>query len=155
MKLPNNTKFSIIKPKYFFFPYLFVLLILIVNIAYAKTCKIVKINGVTIKAEIASTPREKARGLMFREKLAGDEGMLFIYQKEGIYQFWMKNTKIPLDIIWIDKDKKIVFIKKDARPCATSCELFSSGINSKYVLEVNSGFSEKNGLKIGDIAEFN
>ena len=97
-----------------------------------------------------------SRGLMFREKMDADKGMLFIFEKEGEYPFWMKNTLIPLDIIWINEDKEVVFISENAQPCNEeySCSSINPGNNAKYVLEINGGISEKIGLKIGDKANF-
>jgi len=102
--------------------------------------------------ELAKTPEERSRGLMFRESLDLDKGMLFVFEKEGAYSFWMKNTLIPLDIIWINKDKEIVFISENTQPCKEEyiCPSVNPEKNAKYVLEVNGGMAEKIGLKIGD-----
>ena len=111
--------------------------------------------------EVAKTESEKEQGLMFRTKLDPDKGMLFIFDNEGEYSFWMKNTLIPLDIIWMDKNYKIVFISKNIQPCLSSeagrqndCPFVSSGVNAKYVFEINGGTAEKIGLKVSDQAEF-
>ena len=91
---------------------------------------------------------------MFREKLDADKGMLFIYEKEGKYPFWMKNTLIPLDIIWIDKNKEVVFISANAQPCKEDyCPSILPPENAKYVLEINGGVSEKIGLAIGEAVD--
>lgn len=102
--------------------------------------------------EIAETDSERSRGLMFREKLDLDKGMLFIFEEEGEYSFWMKNTLIPLDIVWINEVKEVVFIGENARPCTEEyvCPSINPGKNAKYVLEINAGIAEKIGLKIGD-----
>lgn len=90
---------------------------------------------------------------MFRKSLEEDKGMFFIFDKEGIYSFWMKNTLIPIDIIWLDKNYDIVFISKNSRPCGNdNCLVINPNINARYVLEINAGISEKIGLKIGDKA---
>jgi uncharacterized membrane protein (UPF0127 family) len=105
--------------------------------------------------EIADTAQEREIGLMNREFLALDSGMLFVFEKEDVYNFWMKNTLIPLDIIWIDKDNKIIFIKENVQPCKTEqCETFGLNEKAKYVLEINGGLAEDVGLEIGDEAEF-
>lgn len=107
------------------------------------------------EAEIADKEDTRLRGLMFRERLDEDKGMLFVYESEDIYSFWMLNTLIPLDIIWLDKNKKVVFIKKDARPCGEEKDCL--GINPQrpalYVLEINAGLSDKIGLSVGDRIE--
>jgi uncharacterized membrane protein (UPF0127 family) len=91
---------------------------------------------------------------MNREYLAQDSGMLFIFKKEGIYNFWMKNTLIPLDIIWINENNKIIFIKENAEPCKVEqCETFGSDEKAKYILEINGGLTEKMGLRVGDEVE--
>ena len=97
--------------------------------------------------EIADTHEERSRGLMFREELCSDCGMLFVYEQEGIYKFWMKNTLIPLDIIWLDSQFKVVHIA-NAVPCVVEdCRLYGSDSEkAQYVLEVNSGVSERIGL---------
>ena len=106
------------------------------------------------KVEIASTSEELSKGLMFRENLEKNSGMLFIFPENGIYGFWMKNTLIPLDIIWINSNKEIVFIKDNALPCKTEiCETYSSDEKALYVLELNSGTADKIGLEIGDEVE--
>ena len=88
---------------------------------------------------------------MFRDSLDKNKGMLFIYQAHSKQSFWMKNTLIPLDIIWINKDKKVVFISENAQPCKWySCYSIKPTAEAKYVLEVNSGVVQKIGLKTED-----
>ncbi len=106
--------------------------------------------------ELAKTVGEITRGLMFRESLGANTGMLFIFEKEGAYPFWMKNTFIPLDIIWINSEKEVVFVSENTRPCKDEyfCLSINPGKNAKYVLEINGGIAEKVGLKIGDKMSF-
>ena len=100
--------------------------------------------------ELAQTQEKISRGLMFKESLAQNRGMLFIFRAQGVYNFWMKNTKIPLDIIWINDKKEVVFIKNSAQPCKEDfCPLIEPGAEANYVLEVNAGLAEKIGLKAG------
>ncbi len=104
------------------------------------------------KVVVAKTEEEIARGLMFRENLEQDKGMLFIFQEEGEYSFWMKNTLIPLDIIWINKNKEVVFISGNTQPCKEyACPDIDPAKNAKYVLEINGNISKNIGLKVGDI----
>ncbi len=106
--------------------------------------------------ELAKTAEEKSRGLMFRKNLDSNKGMLFVFKKEGDYAFWMKNTLIPLDIIWINENKEAVFISQNTPPCPeeSPCLYIIPNKNAKYVLEINGGAAEKIGLKIGDKMTF-
>jgi len=104
--------------------------------------------------ELAKTLEERTNGLMFRKSLAENQGMLFVFGNEGNYPFWMENTMIPLDIIWIDKNQKVVFISADNKPCVVKkCPLITPGVKAKYVLEINAGLSKKIDLKTGDKLE--
>lgn len=121
-------------------------------IFYAERKKQVCFKDNCFNVELAKTAEERSRGLMFRESLDSDKGMLFIFDKEGEYPFWMKNTLIPLDIIWINAKEEVVFISDNTQPCKEEfpCLSINPGKNAKYVLEVNGGVAEKIGLKIGD-----
>ncbi len=119
--------------------------------AISKVC----FNEKCFNVEIANTPEKQAQGLMNREYLNQDSGMLFIFDTEAEYHFWMKNTLIPLDIIWLDKNRKVVFIEHNAEPCqADPCETFGPGEKAKYVFEINSGLAKKISLKEEDCLEF-
>ena len=105
--------------------------------------------------ELAVTPEERSRGLMLREHLDPDKGMLFIYHDEGVHYFWMKNTLIPLDMIWINGNREVISISKDVQPCQTSqCPQIGPGQKVQYVLELNGGASDKIGLAVGDKITF-
>ncbi|MBS3114946.1 DUF192 domain-containing protein [Candidatus Woesearchaeota archaeon] len=107
-------------------------------------------NLIKIKAEIADDNEERLKGLMFRENLNENKGMLFVFENEEYQTFWMKNTLISLDIIFIDENLKIVDIRY-AQPCKEEpCVLYKSSKPSKYVLEVNGNFTIINNVKIGD-----
>lgn len=98
--------------------------------------------------EVAVTAPERSRGLMFREEMAADHGMLFIFETEGDRYFWMKNTPLPLDIIYIDATGKIVSIAADTTPFSE--QTIPSGAPAKYVLELNAGTSAERGIGVGD-----
>lgn len=103
--------------------------------------------------EIVSTPSQMQRGLMFRENMDQDKGMLFVFHEEGNYPFWMKNTLIPLDMIWIDQDSKVVFIQEGAEPCREiNCPIINPQKNAKYVLEINGGIVKELKIYVGDKA---
>ena len=105
---------------------------------------------IKINAEIADDEQEQTQGLMFREKLNQDEGMLFVFENEQEQIFWMKNTLIPLDMLFIDENFEIVDIKS-AVPCKEEpCEIYKSSKPAKYVLEVNGNLTAKKDIKIGD-----
>jgi len=111
-------------------------------------------NSKCFNVEIADSPEEQETGLMNREGLEQNRGMLFIFGAEDKYNFWMKNTLMPLDIIWISKENRIVCIKNNAQPCKTNpCEVFYPSEKAKYILEINGNTAEKMGLKVDDIAE--
>ncbi|MCX9083353.1 MAG: DUF192 domain-containing protein [Candidatus Methanoperedens sp.] len=106
-----------------------------------------------IDVELATTPGEMTIGLMNRTSLPENRGMLFIFDEESSHKFWMKNTLIPLDIIWLDNNEKIIFIERNTQPCYIPvCSTFGPESGSKYALEVNGGFAEKNKIEVGDIA---
>jgi uncharacterized membrane protein (UPF0127 family) len=112
------------------------------------------VGGACFRVELATTLEARARGLMYRDHLAPDTGMLFVFEQEGIYPFWMKNMKIPLDMIWIDRDKRIVSMAKNVQPChTTDCPDIVPGGDALYVLEINAGLADKIGLKVGDYCD--
>ena len=102
--------------------------------------------------ELAITNSQRAKGLMNREHLDKNRGMLFVFEKEGIYPFWMKNTLISLDMIWVNKNNEIIFIKKNALPCKDNiCYNISPDRPAIYVLEINAGMVDKMGISLGDL----
>jgi len=112
-------------------------------------------HNLNLQAELADNLRLQAKGLMGREKLEENSGMLFVFSNEAKRTFWMKNTYIPLDLIFISKDKKIVEFKENFEPCREdNCSTYTSNIEAQYVLEVNAGFIQKNQIKIGDNVAF-
>lgn len=112
-------------------------------------------NGTRILAEVARTPAEKSRGLMFRNALEPCRGMLFVYETMGLYSFWMHQVRIPLDMIWMDLDQRIVEIVSNARPCdVLPCPRYGGDEAAAFVLEVAGGMAVGNGLKVGDRVEF-
>lgn len=114
--------------------------------------KSIKIDSKEIKVEIADTDEKRERGLSGRKSLGKNEGMLFIFQLPAKYSFWMKDMFFPLDIIWIDENKRVSAISKNIFP-ETYPASFSPSEDVKYVLEVNAGWAEKNGVKVGGFIE--
>ncbi len=103
--------------------------------------------------ELALTPEQQARGLMGRQSLYPDAGMLFVFPQEGIYPFWMKDTLIPLDMVWMDSEGRVVFIGKNEQPCGVVCPSVNPGVPARYVLEINAGTADRIGLGVGDRME--
>jgi YVTN family beta-propeller protein len=111
-------------------------------------------TGIPVYVDVANDPEEQSRGLMFRKSMEWNNGMLFVYEDVKYLSFWMKNTYIPLDMIFVDKDLRIVDIKEDVQPCPLQediCPSYPSKQPAKYVLEVNAGFVQQNGITVGDI----
>ena len=107
-----------------------------------------------VEAELAYTDANRARGLMFRESMPSDAGMLFLFPSMDIYNFWMKNTLIPLDILWLNERKEIVYMVT-AQPCKKDpCDSIAPLQKALYVLELNAGFANKHKLTIGTQLEF-
>ncbi len=105
--------------------------------------------------ELATTAERREQGLMFCESLGFDKGMLFIFPQEQAHSFWMKNTYIPLDIIWINRNKEVVFIKENAQPClGDNCPIIDPGQAAVYVLEVSAGMTRQIGLEVGEEVSF-
>ena len=107
---------------------------------------------VTVSVEIANTPTTREHGLMYRNDLGADAGMLFLFPREEPLQFWMKNTPLPLDMIFIDTSQTIVGIVADTRPFSTQGR--GVGKPSRYVLEVHAGFCAAHGIAAGDKVDF-
>jgi uncharacterized membrane protein (UPF0127 family) len=105
-----------------------------------------------ITVEIADTPEAREKGLMFREEMPENHGMLFLMPEESIQVFWMKNTPLPLDMLFIDRDWKIVGTIENATPYST--DQLSINKPSIYILEVNGGFCSRHGINKGDSVEF-
>ena len=100
-------------------------------------------SGVTILAEIADTPRKRAQGLMYRDHLKKDHGMLFFFSEPQAWTFWMKNTKIALDLIWLDDKKRVTHIERNVPICTKSddsCPQYRpNNADAVYVLEITGG----------------
>lgn len=115
-------------------------------------------NGQKIYAEILIRPEEVMRGMMFRPGLAEDRGLLFIHRRPGKYSYWMHNVKVPLDIIWMDKDRTVVEISLNTPPCGEQdpikCPQFGGKEDSRFVLELAGGLAAKYGLAVGQKIEF-
>ena len=104
-------------------------------------------KSLVVQVELADTPAKRERGLMFRKELADGHGMLFFFDEEGEHSFWMKDTLIPLDLIFVDTAGRVTGIVARARPLTLEPR---SGGPSRLVLEVPGGWAAANGVKVGD-----
>ena len=113
--------------------------------------KTVKFGRHLFRVEIADSLGKMSRGLMGREGLGKDQGMLFVFGRDGKHPFWMLNMKFSIDIIWLDKDGKIVHIANSAKPCKSmfSCRQIEPRENSRYVLEFAAGTAKRINAKRG------
>ena len=117
--------------------------------------RIVYPNGNVVGLELAIDSETRAQGLMYRDSLRPNTGMLFAFEQDGEYPFWMKNTMIPLDMIWIDQRHRIVHVKDNVPPCkADPCPSYAPNAISRYVLELPAGEAKKQNLKVGDALQF-
>ncbi|MEN8780276.1 MAG: DUF192 domain-containing protein [Desulfobacterales bacterium] len=113
----------------------------------------VVIKGHDLTIELATTPEARSCGLSLRDSLPANRGMLFVYAEPEILTFWMKNTRMPLSIAFIDAAGRIVSIQKmNPFPITT---IYASPVPALYALEVNQGWFEENGIGVGDVVEFN
>ncbi len=113
----------------------------------------VSINGVSFNVTLAEDDNSRAMGLMYEKSLAEDAGMLFIFPDSRPRAFWMKNTLIPLDILYFNQQQILVSIQADVPPCRATtsrCPNYPSEKPAKYVLEINAGLAEKHNFKVGD-----
>ena len=102
-----------------------------------------------IDAEVMDTNEARMVGLMYRSNLGEDKGMLFVFEQSERYGFWMKNVNFPIDMIFLDRDKAIIYIA-NATPCVEEpCAVYTPELPALYVIEVNAGFSEMNGIGVG------
>jgi len=111
----------------------------------------VELKGERFDVELATTPQEQALGLMFRDSMADDHGMLFVFPDSAPRRFWMKNTRIPLDIFYFDENLKLVSVAEDTKPCRVQqCPSYASAGPARYVLELNAGKAAELSVKPGD-----
>ena len=105
-----------------------------------------------VKVEIARTDPERARGLMYRQKLEAGRGMIFLFEEPQQLKFWMKNTYIPLDMIFIGSGKHVVYVEENAEPLTTSSR--GPDEDSQFVLEVPGGWARAHGVERGVAVKF-
>ncbi len=116
----------------------------------------VEVGGERFQVEVADDDAERARGLMFRDAMADDHGMLFIHDRQEPQAYWMKNTRIPLDILYFDRDRRLVSQQRDVPPCSAGdrCPPYPSRAPAQYVLELNASQAARLGLQDGALLTF-
>jgi uncharacterized protein len=114
-------------------------------------------NGQEIRAEAEIDPVDMQKGMMFRDSIARGHGMLFIHDKPGFYQYWMYQVRIPLDIIWMDSNHRVVEISADTPPCqtkASECPKYGGHQQARFALELGGGEARRLGIRVGDTLDF-
>jgi uncharacterized protein len=114
-------------------------------------------NGTKLRVEVMLRPTDMARGMMFRDSLAPDRGMLFIHGSPGNYPYWMYQVKIPLDIIWLDETRKIVEISENTPPCppgAKKCPTYGGRQPALFIVELAAGSVARHNLRVGNMLTF-
>jgi uncharacterized membrane protein (UPF0127 family) len=114
-------------------------------------------DGQKVRAEVEMDAADMQKGMMFRDSLARGRGMLFIHQAPGQYPYWMYQMKIPLDIVWMDHDHRIVEISADTPPCTTKaslCANYGGHEIAQFVLELGAGEAKREGLSLGQKLDF-
>ena len=116
----------------------------------------VELAGQRYVVEVAATDADRAQGLMFRDRLPEDHGMLFIHEREAPQAYWMKNTRIPLDILYFGSDRRLVSQQRDVPPCSSgnACPPYPSRGPALYVLELNAGEASRLDLEEGALMQF-
>jgi uncharacterized protein len=114
-------------------------------------------DGFQVRAELALTAEEQARGLMYRESLADGKGMLFVHTDGGSHAYWMANCRIPLDIIWMDAKHGVVEISANTPPCpkgGPDCPTYGGHFPAQYVLELGGGQAARHRVQPGAVLQF-
>ncbi len=120
--------------------------------ACTTSTPVVVLRDHVFRVEIADDEAERTRGLMYREHLDADAGMLFLFERQEPQAFWMKNTRIPLDILYFDQSWSLVGWSLNTPPCSlgNQCPSYPSGAPARYVLELNAGTASSIGAQLGD-----
>ena len=115
----------------------------------------IEIAGIALIVELAETTADQERGLSYRSNMPIDHGMLFIFNQENLWGFWMHEMMFPLDIIWFNSQRQAVFIEDNLQPCTPqSCPIYTPSSPALYVLEVNAGFVTAHNIILGTTFTF-
>jgi len=113
-----------------------------------------RLNSNVFSVQVAKTEAEREKGLSGVEKLNPNTGLLMVFSTDGEWGIWMKGMKVPIDILWLNKDKKVIYIVTDATPELSTDKTFVPKSPARYVLEVAAGTVKNSGIKINDVASF-
>jgi uncharacterized membrane protein (UPF0127 family) len=116
--------------------------------------KPIELRGGTLYVRVVETPADREKGLSGVKRLPHDEGLLFDFKSDAQWGIWMKDMYIPIDIIWLDKDRKVVHIVRDAQPELSTKKTFRPTEDARYIIEVNSGKASRYMIKTGDVIQF-
>ena len=112
-------------------------------------------DGYRVKIELAADDPTREQGLMYRDRVSAGTGMLFLFPQAGDYPFWMKNTLVPLDMIWLDDQRRVVHVASNVPPCkADPCPSYPPNAPSRYVLELGAGEAAKHRVANGSTLTF-
>ena len=119
-----------------------------------RSDKIVRVGSHEVHAEVANTPAAQQKGLGGRKCIGPDQAMLFEFQKAGLLQFWMKGMRFPIDMVWLDPDRRVVWVERNVSPDTYPMNFFNRGDPAQYVLELKAGNAKELGLKVGSTVSF-
>ena len=112
-------------------------------------------SGKVLQVEVMVEDADRAMGLMFRPSLAQDRGMLFLFGEPDFYGIWMKNCKFPIDIVWLDEERRVVHVAESTPPCkANPCPVYEPLRRATYVLELNAGQARREKVALGAALSF-
>jgi uncharacterized membrane protein (UPF0127 family) len=112
-------------------------------------------SGRVLEVEVMISDQDRALGLMFRPSLPEDKGMLFIFERADFHSIWMKNCRFPIDIVWLDEERRIVHVAEGVPPCeADPCPAYEPLRRARYVLELNAGQAAREGATVGATVSF-
>ncbi|MBI3932167.1 MAG: DUF192 domain-containing protein [Acidobacteria bacterium] len=112
-------------------------------------------SGKVLEAEVMVRDEDRAMGLMFRPSLSQDRGMLFVFEEADFHGIWMKNCKFPIDILWLDDERRVVHVEQGAPPCrAEPCPVYQPLRRASYVVEINSGQARREKATVGSTVAF-
>lgn len=114
----------------------------------------VTLKGAVFKARVVSTPEDRDKGLSGVKSLGKNEGMLFVFDKDDTYGIWMKDMTISIDIVWLDADKKVIYIVKRADPSSYPYTTYRPTKPARYILELPAGTADSKDIRSGDKAIF-